>query len=72
MADIETNYPNGVQLGELANIGGGNLRCQELYLGYLPNWSDTKGKVSLLKLKTDEFYQYHVLQATCIFKDLPF
>ncbi|XP_056005276.1 protein mono-ADP-ribosyltransferase PARP14-like isoform X3 [Ostrea edulis] len=44
MADIETNYPNGVQLGELANIGGGNLRCQELYLGYLPNWSDTKGK----------------------------
>ncbi|XP_061194327.1 protein mono-ADP-ribosyltransferase PARP14-like [Saccostrea echinata] len=45
MAEVETKYPNGIQTGELAIIGGGNLRCKELYLGYLPNWGSTHGKI---------------------------
>lgn len=46
MAEIETKYPNGSQPGELATISGGSLGCQELYLGYLPDWKSSKGKVS--------------------------
>ena len=48
MAEIETRYPNGVKHGEVAIISGGNLQCQELYLGYLPGWKDGNGKVCIL------------------------
>ena len=43
--EIETKYVNGVKQGEVATISGGNLQCQELYLGYLPGWKDGNGKV---------------------------
>ena len=43
--EIETKYRNGVKHGEVATISGGNLQCQELYLGYLPCWKDGNGKV---------------------------
>ena len=49
MAEIETRYPNGVKHGEVATISGGNLQCQELYLGYLPGWKDGNGKVCILE-----------------------
>uniref|UniRef100_A0A8B8E6G0 Poly [ADP-ribose] polymerase n=1 Tax=Crassostrea virginica TaxID=6565 RepID=A0A8B8E6G0_CRAVI len=45
IAEIETRYPNGVKHGEVATISGGNLQCQELYLGCLPGWKHGNGKV---------------------------
>ncbi|KAK3094771.1 hypothetical protein FSP39_006012 [Pinctada imbricata] len=41
---IKTNYPSPIDMGEVAVVDAGNLQCQELYLGSLPQWHSEKGK----------------------------
>ncbi|KAL3864547.1 hypothetical protein ACJMK2_006219 [Sinanodonta woodiana] len=33
-------YPNGIQLGEIATIGGGNLKCKHVFLTALPPYTE--------------------------------
>lgn len=52
-SECEKLYPSGIQDGEVAVIGPGNLNCDNVYLSSLPAWKDAAGnhgKVSILGL----------------------
>ena len=42
-SECEKLYPTGIQDGEVAVIGSGNLNCDQVYLSSLPSWKDALG-----------------------------
>ncbi|XP_052266746.1 protein mono-ADP-ribosyltransferase PARP14-like isoform X2 [Dreissena polymorpha] len=38
--DCDRLYPKGIKEGELAIIGGGQLKCEQIYLTTLPTWKE--------------------------------
>lgn len=43
--DCTNNYPNGIQIGEIAVTRGGFLKCKCVYHGTLPVWSEKTHEV---------------------------
>ncbi|KAJ8317691.1 hypothetical protein KUTeg_005595 [Tegillarca granosa] len=39
-SECQQNYPYGINIGELAVIGPGNLPCKKVYLGVLPKYEE--------------------------------
>ena len=37
--ECRKNYPMGIQPGQIARTGGGNLKCKCVFHTCLPNWS---------------------------------
>lgn len=49
-ADIRSNYPNGITVGNLAIVSSGNLGCKEIYIGTLPIYQeDTNAAGKILR-----------------------
>ncbi|VDI73334.1 blast:Poly [Mytilus galloprovincialis] len=42
--ECKEKYPTGIQAGEVAITGGGNLKCQHVFHTSLLKWSDTNSK----------------------------
>ena len=38
--ECDNNYPNGIEIGDVAVTGGYGLKCKKVYHGTLPKWSD--------------------------------
>lgn len=36
--DCKNKYPNGIELGQIAEVKAGYLPCSRLYIGYLPQY----------------------------------
>lgn len=53
---VSSDYPNGVQLGEIAITGGHNLYCALVYHCYLGKWSESE-KNAAEKVK----YEYKIM-----------
>ncbi|KAJ8317330.1 hypothetical protein KUTeg_005234 [Tegillarca granosa] len=42
--ECKKNYPEGIEPGQIAAVKGGNLKCQEVYFGCLPEWKTEQFK----------------------------
>ncbi|KAH3872406.1 hypothetical protein DPMN_035622 [Dreissena polymorpha] len=66
--DCDRLYPKGIKEGELAIIGGGQLKCEQIYLTTLPTWKEASSngcKVSSVGLCSCN--QFEVLIPICVF-----
>ncbi|KAK3585472.1 hypothetical protein CHS0354_003321 [Potamilus streckersoni] len=45
--ECKINYPNGIKHGQIAIIGGGNLKCKHVFFTALPQYAENGEKVSV-------------------------
>ncbi|KAK3597792.1 hypothetical protein CHS0354_006160 [Potamilus streckersoni] len=50
--ECKVNYPNGIKHGQIAIIGGGNLKCKHVFLTTLPKYDDN-GEKALFDVITE-------------------
>lgn len=54
--ECRTNYPNGIQDGEIAITSGGQLLCKAIYHGALSKYTYDEGE------KVNEFCETYIVQ----------
>ncbi|XP_048249263.1 protein mono-ADP-ribosyltransferase PARP14-like [Haliotis rufescens] len=55
--ECNTHYRKGINFGDIAETGGGNLRCKKVYHCCLPKWPDSADSLQLLKKTIDTCLQ---------------
>ncbi|KAJ8320640.1 hypothetical protein KUTeg_002227 [Tegillarca granosa] len=51
--ECSTNYPNGIQFGEVAVTNGGNLQCSKVLHGSIPSWDVDGAALGVLRTFMD-------------------